>query len=230
MDRTIRRKLDMATRARDFCRAHPSTSAHFTETLAKLEERLARAQTLANQERSGRNIVRASSGTRVNLQRTILESPLKDIVRIARAAADQAELSRLLRLPHPRANRQTFLTAARVIAADAAAHKDLFVTNGLPESFVEELTAALDAYELAMTQVHNGTIAHVGARKDLRAVTAEVLAVVNQLDGMNRFRFKADPEMLGGWESATNIAWPDRAPVVDKQPPASGNGGVAEAA
>lgn len=217
MERIIRKKLDMATRARDFCRAHPSTAAKYAETLAKLEERLVRAQALADQELSGRNVSRASASTRVTLQRTILESPLKDIVRIAHAASDQPELAQLFRLPVPKTNRQNFLSRARVIATDAAAHKALFVANGMPENFLDDLNAALDAYEQAMIQVHNGTAAHVGARKDLRAVTAQVLAVVDQLDGMNRYRFKADPELLGSWASATNIAWPERNADAEKK-------------
>ncbi len=208
MERVIRRKLDMATRARDFCRANPGTAATFADVLGKLDEQLARAQSLAEQEVSGRNTERVSSGARVDLQQSLLESPLKDILRVASSATDQPELGRLFRLPRQKANRQAFITRARVIAADAAKYKALFVAHGLADTFVEDLNAALDSYAAAVTGVHSGTEAHTGARKELRVVAAEVLNLVHRLDAMNRIRFKAEPKQLAAWESACDIAWP----------------------
>ena len=213
MDRIISRKLDMAERARDFCRAHPSTAKNYADTLDKLEKGLARAKALTDQELSGHNAVRVTAGTQADLRRTLIESPLKDIVRIARKAVAKPEMGRLFRLPRRNVAREDFLSAARVIASDAVEYKEFFVANGMAESFLEELNAALDQYQQALEQQHEGRVAHVGARKDLKTVTAEVLALVGQLDGMNRYRFRKDSELLAGWESATNVAWPERKPA-----------------
>ena len=54
MRREIRRKLSMAEGARDFCRLHPSTAESQTAILARVEELLRRADSLAVAERAGR--------------------------------------------------------------------------------------------------------------------------------------------------------------------------------
>src|SRR5918992_2144740 len=53
MNRTVRRKLEMAVRVRDFSSAHPSTDANYAPVLARLEERIVRMETLAKQQEGG---------------------------------------------------------------------------------------------------------------------------------------------------------------------------------
>lgn len=78
----------------------------------------------------------------------------------------------------------------------------------MPEGFLGELNAALDGYEQVLNQQHAGRAAHVGARAELEAVTAEIMLIVRQLDALNRFRFRRDAESLAGWKSARDVAWP----------------------
>jgi hypothetical protein len=90
----------------------------------------------------------------------------------------------------------------------------------MPETFLDELGAALDRFEQALNQKHSGRAAHVGARAELDAVTAEIMLIVRQLDALNRFRFRNDAESLAGWKSARDVAWP--APEVKGEPPVTG--------
>jgi hypothetical protein len=79
---------------------------------------------------------------------------------------------------------------------------------------------ALDRFEQALNQKHNGRAAHVGARAELEAVTAEVMLIVRQLDALNRFRFRSDAESLAGWKSARDVAWP-APPIGEAEKPAA---------
>ena len=53
MNAKTRRKIEMGTRALDFSRAHPDASPGYAAALASLEQRLARADQLAAQQRDG---------------------------------------------------------------------------------------------------------------------------------------------------------------------------------
>ena len=75
---------------------------------------------------------------------------------------------------------------------------------------LEELGAQLDRYDASVEQSNAGTRAHVEATAELDEVAAQITALLKQLDGMNQFRFRNDPEKLAGWESARNVPWPVR--------------------
>ncbi len=48
----------------------------------------------------------------------------------------------------------------------------------------------------------------IGASADLEAVAAEVAEQVRVLDGLVRYRFGDDAELMGAWASARNVMGP----------------------
>jgi hypothetical protein len=70
MNYSIRRKLDMAGRVRDFCRTHPDQNPGYTAAVARLEERVTCADALARQEVAGRQSV---TGAVVNKEQLRLD-------------------------------------------------------------------------------------------------------------------------------------------------------------
>jgi len=209
MNRSIRRKLTMATRVRDFNRAHPDGGEGHTLMLALLEDRLTRAEALATQQRSGYLAVRSAATRKLELRRTIREEHLEHLARIGRAAGtEQPELAKRFQLPRQNVDSQTFLASARASAAEAAAQKAIFVRDGMPETFLEDLAKALSEYEAAGNELNAGMALHIGARADLEAVAAEIMQIVKRLDGINRYRFRGDAELKAAWKSAQDVAWP----------------------
>ena len=61
-----------------------------------------------------------------------------------------------------------------------------------------------DRYEQALNEQHAGRAAHVGARAELEAVTADIMLIVRQLDALNRFRFRKDAQSLAAWKPTVN--------------------------
>ena len=53
-----------------------------------------------------------------------------------------------------------------------------------------------------------GRRGHVGASADLKAVAREIKAQIRVLDGLVRFRFGDQPELMGAWASARNVLGP----------------------
>jgi hypothetical protein len=123
--------------------------------------------------------------------------------------------------PRVKLSHQAFLTRARVAAANGSAHRDLLIRYGMPETFLDELGVALDRFERALNEKHNGRAAHVGARAELEAVTSEIMLIVRQLDALNRFHFRNDAESLAAWKSARDVAWPAQPPLGEEKKPAA---------
>jgi len=61
---------------------------------------------------------------------------------------------------------------------------------------------------------------HVGASADLQAVAADIVEQVRVLDGLVRYRFGDNAELMGAWASARNVLGPFRSRVQ----PAAGQG------
>jgi hypothetical protein len=209
MNYSIRRKLDMAGRVRDFCRTHPDPkNPGYTAAVARFEELVARAEALAQQQVSGRLTV---SGAAVNTHelRKEIRATIRLLAGLARAAAEEEpELEVVIERPSINASHQMFLTQARVAEANATTHRDLLTRYGMPENFLEEFKRQLDEFEEVINDKHAGRAAHVGARADLHAVGSEFMRVVGRLDAINGWRFRKDAESLAAWNSARDIAWP----------------------
>lgn len=218
MHTSIRRKLDMAGRVRDFCRTHADANPGYTAAVARLEERLARAEALARQEVAGRLAVTGAVANKNQLRGEIHDTISLLVGLAGPASREEPDLAVGIGRHAEASSHQVFLTRARVAAANGATHRDLLIRYGMPETFLDELGAALDRFEQALNQKHSGRAAHVGARAELDAVTAEIMLIVRQLDALNRFRFRNDAESLAGWKSARDVAWPQE----KGEPPAAG--------
>ena len=229
----VRRKLAMAARVRDFFRTHPSDEPSHQEVLGKLEERLARADVLALQQRAGIAIKGAAVERRTELRRRIKIELLPHLVRVGQVVATvRPELAGRFRVPYLGEPLRTFSDATREMLALASADRELFEAKGLSRALLDELTETFNAFEQATIASHDGRSSHVGASADLREVARELVKLVGQLDGLNRFRFRKDPELRAAWESARDVVGPFgtstlKEPEEGETPP---SGGVAPAA
>jgi hypothetical protein len=235
MDAVVRRKLAMASRVRDFARAHPFGEPSYAQWLERLEERLARADTLAAQQRDGLIAARGAIFRRGNLRRKIRTGMLPHLVRVGEvlASRERPELIGRFRLLSANEPDRTFITAAKAMHAEAQAAKDAFVRMGLADALLGELGQALAEFETMVAEFNASRREHIGARAELEAVVKDIGEVVGVLDGLNRYRFRDNPELLVVWNSARDVFGPFRSKPVDgtlgdgASPP---SGGVAPAA
>jgi hypothetical protein len=215
MQADVRRKLSMAARALDYSRAQPSTDAGHTTVVTRLEERVARADALAIQERDGRVGERAATTLRRELRIEIQEM-LRHLVRTAKVAGrSDPALAGDFVLPKLSGPYRTFATSAKAMLAAASPLKDALAANGLGDTLLDDLTTALEKFDEATTAAHTARREHVGGRADLIAVADECVEQVRLLDGLNRKRFKTQPELLAAWESASNVVGPFKSKGVE---------------
>jgi hypothetical protein len=231
MKALTRRKLEMGERALEFSRTHPDASPGYAAALARLEERLVRGEQLAAQQREGILRVRTATAAKRDLRRAVKRSHIRHLARVADVAAKEAPdlAPEKFRLPRASNPYLAFRTAVRGMAAEAEARKELLVKHGLSETVLGALTKALDEFDAAAEQGAQGRLAHVGASADLDAVADEVVQIVHVMDGLNRYRFEKQPELLAAWESASNVVATPRpdvkpapAPTPEGTPPAGG--------
>jgi hypothetical protein len=209
-----RRKYEMGKSVLDFSDEHPDDSPGYLATKAQLAAALARGTLLINQQRLGVSDVRMASALKLDLQRSIKLEGLNHVAEVARNAEREfPELSQKFILPRGTRPFLAFRTAARGILAEAQSRRDVLVKYGLVDAVLEGLGRALDEFDAAVEQGALGRQAHVGASSDLEAVASEVVQVVNVMDGMNRFRFAAQPELLRAWEKASSITATPRSTV-----------------
>jgi hypothetical protein len=232
MNAKTRRKIEMGTRSLDFSHAHPDASPGYAAAVARLEERLARADQLAGQQRAGQLEVRAATARKVELRRAMTRAHLVHLAQAAKIAGREVpELAQKLVLKPRARSYLAFRTAARGMAAEAQNQREVLVKHGLVETVLDSLNEALDQFDAAMEHGSAGRQAHVGASAELSAVADEVVQIINVMDGLNRYRFMKDRELLTAWESASSVlATPKSAPKPGPETPGAAGGEVRPAA
>ena len=150
MNAKSRRRIEMGTRALDFSRAHPDASPGYTAAVTRLEERLARAEKLATQQREGTLEVRAATARKRELRRSMRQAHLSHLAQVAKVAAREVpELAQKLVLRPGTTTYLAFRTAARGMAAEAQNQKDVLVKHGMVETVLDNLVQALDQFDAA---------------------------------------------------------------------------------
>lgn len=206
MDRLVRRRLEMAVRARDFNRAHPSTDANFALVLERLGGHIVRLEELAEQQQAGFQSSRASVARRKETRRRIHHELLRHLATVAQSSGvEQPGQEERFQLPPTNAPNEAFRTLARQMLERGQAQKELLSRHGLADKLLEDLAAAVNEFDASVAESNEGRRDHVGARAEMEAVSVEVLELVQVLDGLNRYRFSGSAELRAAWESAKNV-------------------------
>jgi hypothetical protein len=210
MKAVLRRRLEMAVRVRDFLRARPTEGAE-AAALTRLEELLGRAQALVAQQRAGvlaeRGAAQQRARVRVALQRKLLRY-LAGVGVVA--ARENAQLAAEFRLPQNRVTDLAFITLAKGMLEKATAHQELLMKQGLSERVLGDIGAALAEFEQTLEATRAARRDHVGASGDLEVVMSGISEQVRLLEGLVRYRFGEDAELMAAWTSARNVLGPFR--------------------
>src|SRR5437016_4755249 len=209
MNAQLRRRLEMAGRVRDFLRAHKTDAVGEGLGLAKLEELIARAEALDAQQRAGIVTTRLSTKHREGLRRA-LQSKLLLYLRALGGLGDpeNGEAAVQFQVPPSNASHVALLTAGRDMLEKATGQKDVLLSRGMPPTLLDDLAGALGGLEKTIESTRAGRRDHVGASADLETVAAEIKKQVRALDGMVRYRFGDNAELMGAWRSARNVLGP----------------------
>ncbi len=213
----------MGARVLEYARLHQDASPAFVAAVARLRERLARADQLARQFNDGRSAVTVASARKAELRRSIQRIHLQHLISVAEVASvDEPELARKFAIPPGTSTYRGFQTAASGLAAEAESRKELLLKHGLAEEVLSGLQVALDQFETAVEQGAAGRLTHIGATAELDAVAEEVVQIVKVMTGLVHVRFADQPELLVEWESASSVVAaprPEEKPDPGSPPP-----------
>jgi hypothetical protein len=210
MNRLLRRRLEMAARVCEFLRTHQKQEDGEEPALVRLEQLIARANVLAAEQRAGIVASRSAAAQRLAIRGVVETKLLRFLVAAGVVAArSHLELAEQFRLPSSGAH-QAFLTAARGMLQTATAQQELLVKEGMKASVLDDLSGALLEFEKTLEASRVGRRLHTGASAELHAIAAEIVERVRLLDGLVRYRFGDDPQLMGAWISARNVLGPFR--------------------
>jgi hypothetical protein len=199
----------MAQRALEFSQAHPSSSQGYANILKQLEDELARATQLGEEQRRGIAEVRTATIEKEKHRRALRRNHLVHLAGVAeRAATENPELAQKFDLPRMPTRGLAFRAAARTMVDLAEEQKDLLGKYGLVEEVLQAARSAIDQLDALVDRGAEGRRVHIGASASLVVSVDEVVRLVRILDGFNRSRFADDPNLLAGWLSASNIVGP----------------------
>jgi hypothetical protein len=196
----------MAVRARAFCTAHPSVDESFVKVLGRLDETIGRMEELAGQQVGGFLSKHSSTVQRKELRRRVHDGLLPHLLSVAtQAAEEKPALTEMFELPALNATHKVFGTVARKMLEQGKAEKEILLKHGLSEKLLDDLSAAMDEFDASIVQTSNGLQDHVLARAELDLLSDEVVSLVGVLDGINRYRFDDEPQLMEAWRSAKHV-------------------------
>ena len=221
MDAVNRRRIEMGGQVLDFGREHPDASPGSALALANLEDQLKTADALAIEQQDGIRAVRAATARKRELREQMNGSHLLHVARAGQAAAKELpELAQTFEFTRGPIPYTAFRTRAQTLVAAAETHKELLTKHGLADTAFDGLKQALADFDVAQAHGAAGRLTHVGASAKLAAVARDIVKGVKIMDGLNRFRFRDQPDLLAAWKSASKVVDFTRAP--EGQPPAGG--------
>jgi hypothetical protein len=206
MNGDVRRKLDMAARVREFVRAHAAAEPGFTPVVTRLDELLTRAEAILERQRQGSVAARGANAQRGELRRRIHARLVHYLVAVGSVAAkDQADVAQHFRLPRTNGSSKGYVTAVKALLAAGEGQKDLLQKAGLAPTLLDELAKMVADFEASTEAARTARRDHIGARVDLDVITAQLKEQVKLLDGITRYRFGDDVEMMAEWHAAKQM-------------------------
>ncbi len=206
MNTEVRRKLDMAARVREFVRAHAATEPGYTPVVTRLDELLGQAEAILARQHQGNVAARGAIAQRNELRSTIHAQLVHYLVAVGSVAAKgQADLVARFKLPPTNGPNMSYATAVKALLAAGEGERDLLLKAGLAPTLFEELGKMVADFEAATEVAHTARRDHIGARIDLLVIANLLTEQVKLLDGITRYRFGKDVEMMAEWKAAKQL-------------------------
>jgi hypothetical protein len=101
---------------------------------------------------------------------------------------------------------QRLVAAAKAILAAATPLHDEFVVHNLPPTFLDDLAAAIAAFEQAIGSRFTAVEARTSARANIDATLTAAVKTVRLLDPVVENTLKGDAGLLAEWRSARHVS------------------------
>ncbi len=199
-----------------------------------LEGKLRVAADVALEQNEGIRRERSASARKDALQKMLTGTHLDHLSKVGQQAARELpSLKETFTFSHDRKPYVAFRTTAEALAVAGETHKELLLKYGLSEAALSALRQSLVEFDAAAEDGMQGRLQHVDASARLKVLGAEIVRSVAAMDGVVRFQFRDQPNVLQAWNNASRVvavAAPQDSGPQDTEPPAPPVDGVGNAA
>ena len=215
-------QLAALTRVKDFGVEHPTLfppAQLAGQLMTTITASVTDLNTHATAQVAGASEARQGTTSKGNARRD-LRDDLEAINRTARAMAlDIPGVDDKFRMP--RGGDQNLLTGARAFVVEATPIKSDFIRFGLPENFLEDLSADIAAFEQATTAQNQGLEQKAAGTAAKDEAIDRGMKALKQLDVIMRNVLRDDVGTLTAWITASHVERvPHRRRSAQPQPPA----------
>lgn len=224
MKDTERRTFEMLRRVRGFGAARassfPATSLG-GQKFAALGAAVDEVETHGTTQSSGKGAAQAGTEAK-RAARSDLRQKMVAIRETALALEEVIPgVSDNFRVPRGNGD-QILISSARAFVAAATPIKNEFIQREMPATFLEDLTAAIELFESAVSERNVNTEKRIAATAAMRVALECGAQLVRELDPVIKNKFRGDSGVLTAWYSASHIERPPKragAPAPAPTPP-----------
>jgi hypothetical protein len=207
MDSLNNRRLVTLDSVIEFGDNHPLTQpiARVTVLYGLIAGSVTTMRTLGSTQVEGRSGVRGAVAETVILKEELLVD-MRAINKIARAlpVADFAGVREQFRMPR-NGSYANLAATARAFVLNATPLSQVFIDRGRPATFLEDLTAAVTAFEAARTRRQEGRQGQVGSTAALEIAGRKGVGYMRELDAILSPIYEPDPLVFAAWKTAIRI-------------------------
>jgi hypothetical protein len=207
MDSLNNRRLVTLDSVIEFGDNHPLTQpiARVTALYGLITGSVTTMRTLGGTQVEGRSGVLSAVAETVILKEELLVD-MRAINKIARAlpVADFAGVREQFRMPR-NGSYANLAATARAFVLNATPLSQVFIDRGRPATFLEDLTAAVTAFEAARTRRHEGRQGQVGSTAAMEIAGRKGVAYMRELDAILSPIYEPDPLVFAAWKTAIRI-------------------------
>ena len=213
--------IESYQRVQVFLGAHPAPApASYGEPKEVLADVLTKVAERATEQVTGQRLSQAEKRRQDVLIWKLRVHHLRPIAAIARAAfAESPGIEKALRMPPMGLRALGLLSAAKSIRQSVGLYQPVFIRNGRPADFLQQLDAAIRELDESTAGRVRSVGRHVGARADIKKELRRGRRAVDMLDTIVRVAFESQDGVLAEWDVAKRVqSLPVSSAVPEEQP------------
>ena len=201
------RKFDMLRRVQQFLDEFAAKLFGAAAAAARQALDLLVEDMRVNEAEQANNTLNAKSQTAAQavLRDKLVKDHMRPVALIAAAHLRDVPEFKALQVPKIGVKAAVLVQDANAMAEAAKPYQQVFVGNGRPETFVDDLVAAADAVRASIDARGKSIATKAAARDGLKATATRAHAVLRFVDAQVKSAAADDPKILGAWNSAKRI-------------------------
>jgi hypothetical protein len=217
------RKFDMLRRVQQFldefaAKLFGAAAAAARAALDQLVEDMR-----VNEAEQASNTLNAKGQTaaQVALRDKLVKDHMRPVALIAAAHLRDVPEFKALQVPKVGVKTAVLVQDANAMAEAAKPYQQVFVGNGRPETFVDDMVAAAAAVRASIDARAKSIATKAAARDGLKSTATRAHSVLRFLDAQVKSAAADDPKILAAWHSAKRIGRGKVVPIEATIPPST---------